>query len=169
MTANNIQRQNNDSQAFIDEDANSGFKFKDLVFLVLRYLHWFVLCAAIGGVIAYYNVKGKERIYASSASMMIKTSTSGGSESFRSSSTVNTLMGQNLILSTINNEIMVLKSQSNMESMVRKLNLCTNYSYRTKLAKRNKDLYKASPIEVTFPDGDEQAWISFSVEPVNDS
>ena len=54
---------NNNETSFLDDDANSGFKFKDFLFLVLRNLHWFILCAVVGGVIAYYQVRKQERIY----------------------------------------------------------------------------------------------------------
>ena len=163
----NINMRPNDMNAFFDENANSGFKFKDLVFLVLRNLHWFVICALIGGVVAYYIVSKQERIYASSATILIKSSlTSSGSESLRASTALGSL-GGGPVVSTINNEMMVLTSQSIMESMVRELNLNVSYSYKTKVSKRNKDLYKESPIEVRFPEMDEQAKASFSVRPVD--
>ena len=125
---NNTNMRPNDMNAFFDENANSGFKFKDLVFLILHNLPWFVLCAAIGGLIAFYNVRGKERIYASSSSILIKTLANGGSESFRGSAPLNLISGPGLVVSTVNNEVMVLRSQKNMEDMVRQLNLCTMYS-----------------------------------------
>ena len=136
---NNANKRPEDINSFFDESANSGFKFKDLVFLILRNLHWFVICALIGGVIAYYKVSLQERIYSSNATLLIKTSlTSSGSESLRGSATLGSIAG-GPIVSTINNEIMVLKSQSLMESMVRELNLNVFYSYKTKVSKRNKD------------------------------
>lgn len=104
---NSANKRPEDINSFFDESANSGFKFKDLVFLVLRNLHWFLICALIGGVIAYFNVSKQERVYASSATLLIKSSlTSSGSESLRSSSTLGSLAG-GPIVSTINNEIMV--------------------------------------------------------------
>ncbi len=151
--------------AFFDEDTNSGFKFKDVVFLVLRNLHWFLICALIGGLYAYYKVRNEDRIYASSATVMIKNGASAGSESMRGSSAINAIMGQGVVVSSVNNEMMVLKSQTNMENMVRQLNLNTSYRYKTKVAKRNKDLYKSSPVEVNFPDMDEQTTASFTVRP----
>ena len=154
--------------AFFDEDANSGFKFKDVIFLILRNLHWFILCAAIGGLYAYYKVRNEERVYASSATVMVKHGASAGSESMRGSSAINEIMGQGLVVSSVNNEMMVLKSQTNMENMVRKLNLNTMYSYKTKVAKRNKNLYKESPVEVTFPGMDEQTSATFTIRPVDD-
>lgn len=95
----NMNQKPNDMNAFFDENANSGFKFKDLVFLILHNLPWFVICAAIGGIIAFYNVRGKERIYDSSASMLIKTLANGGSESFRGSAPLNLISGPGLVVS----------------------------------------------------------------------
>ena len=154
----------NDANAFFDEDTNSGFKFKDLVFLILRNLHWFIICAAIGGVIAYYNVRGKERIYSSGSSLLVKTAPGGGAESFRGSAPMSVLSGSGLVVSTVNNEMMMLKSRTNMENMVRKLNLCMSYIYKSKMTKRATNLYKESPIEVMFPDMDEQANASIVVK-----
>ena len=154
----------NDSSAFFDEDTNSGFKFKDLVFLILRNLHWFVICAAIGGLIAFYNVRGKQRIYSSRSSLLIKTAPGGGAESFRGSAPMSVLSGSGLVVSTVNNEMMMLKSRSNMEKTARILNLCMSYTFKSKMTKRVTDLYKESPIEVAFPDMDEQANASIVVK-----
>ena len=168
MDANSTNNKNiNDVNAFFDEDTNSGFKFKDIVFLVFRNLHWFIIFALIGGAVAYYKVRTQERIYASRATMLIKTSASGGSESFRGSAPINKITGAGLVISTVNNEMMVLKSQRNMENMVRALNLNTSYAYKTKVAKRNKNLYKASPVEVKFLDLDDQTLATFSIKPID--
>ena len=140
-----------DINSFFDDNANSGFKFKDVVFLVMRNLPWFLICSLIGGVIAFYKVRGQERVYSSSSSLLIKTQASAGSESFRGSTALNAIQGVGPIVSTINNEMMIMKSQSNMERMVRQLNLNTMYSYSTKMVRRNQVLYKDSPVEVVFP------------------
>ena len=165
MENNKVNTASNDV-SFLDDDANSGFKFKDLLFLVLRNLHWFILCAVVGGVIAYYQVRKQERIYASSASLLIKTSSSGGAESFRGSAVMNAF-GDGIVVSSVNNEMMMLRSQTNMENMVRKLNLNTSYSYKTKVAKRNKDLYKTSPVEIDFLELDDQKGVAFTVKPTD--
>ena len=165
---NNINKKPEDINSFFDDSANSGFKFKDLVFLVARNLPWFLIFSIIGGLIAFYRVRGEDRIYASYSSMLIRTQASGGSESFRGSSTLNAIQGAGPIVSTINNEIMVMKSQGNMENMVRNLNLNTMYSYTTKVSRRNTVLYKNGPVEVVFPEMDEQASASFSLKPLSD-
>ena len=72
---NTNKNTSSNDNAFFDEDTNSGFKFKDVVFLVLRNLHWFLICALIGGLYAYYKVRNEDRIYSSSASVMIKKPT----------------------------------------------------------------------------------------------
>ena len=164
----NVRQKPEDLNSFFDESANSGFKFKDLVFLVLLNLPWFILFSMIGGIIAFYKVRGEERIYSSASSLLIKTANSGGSESFRGSAALNSINGPGLFVSTVNNEVMVMKSQTIMENVVRQLNLNVMYSYKTKVAKRNTDLYKDSPIDVTFPEMDEQANATFSVKPLDD-
>ena len=168
MDNNNLNTTSNDI-SFLDDDANSGFKFKDFIFLVLRNLHWFILCAAICGMYAYYKVRNQERIYASAASIMIKTTASSGSESLRGSTAISAITGQGVAISSVQNEMMVLKSQTNMENMVRQLNLNTMYSYKTKVAKRNKDLYKTSPVEVAFPGMEEETGVSFTVRPLDNN
>ena len=54
MNNDNKNKKPANEAAFFDEDTNSGFKFKDLVYLILRNLHWFLICALIGGLYAYY-------------------------------------------------------------------------------------------------------------------
>ena len=164
----NTNPNNNEDLSFL-EGNQSGIQFKDILFLVIRNLHWFALCALIGAGIAYYRVKGEERLYTSSASIMLKSGTSGGSETLRTSALMNEFASHGVANSSIFNEMMILRSQRLMEIVVRKLNLNTMYSYTTRLAKRNKALYKDSPIEVSFPDGNEQMSASFVVTPQNDS
>ena len=166
---NNINKRPDDINSFFDDSANSGFKFKDLVFLIARNLHWFLIFALIGGVIAYYKVRGEDRVYAAYSSILIRTQNSSGSESFRGSSALNAIQGVGPVVSTVNNEIMVMRSQSNMENMVRKLGLNTSYRYTTKVARRNTTLYKESPVEVSFPGMDEQAYASFRLTPIDGS
>ena len=44
MESNTTTNKNvNDVKAFFDEDTNSGFKFKDVIFLILRNLHGFII------------------------------------------------------------------------------------------------------------------------------
>ena len=155
----------NAEMSFLEEDDGNGIQIKDILFLILRNLHWFILCGLIGAGIAYWKVNGEERVYSSSASIMIKTGATSGSESIRSSSLMNQMLGNEGLVSTINNEIIILKSASLMDSVVRNLGLNVNYSYKTKVAKRNKALYQDSPVSVTIENLDESAYYSFIVTP----
>ena len=161
----NISPNNSEDLSFLEEGANTGIQFKDVLVLLIRNLPWFIICAAIGAGIAFYKVKGEERIYSSSATIMLKSGSSGGSESLRSSALINEFSGQGVALTYISNEMIIIKSQTLMESVVRKLNLNTMYSYNTRLAKRNKVLYKDSPVEVSFPEANEQLSATLIVTP----
>ena len=160
----NNKQNNSDDISFLEENSG-GIQFKDILFLVLHNLHWFILCALLGAGIAYYKVKGVEKVYSSSATIMLKTGSSGGSESLRSSAVMDEFMGRGVAVSSIFNEMMILQSQTLMERVVRLLDLNTMYSYTTRLAKRNKALYKDSPIEVHFPDANDQTSVSFVITP----
>ena len=58
---NNVTN-NTEDLSFL-EDSSSGLQFKDILFLVIRNLPWFILCALIGAAVAFYKVKGEEKIY----------------------------------------------------------------------------------------------------------
>ena len=120
---------NTEDLSFLEEDNSSSLQFKDILMLVVRNLHWFIICALIGGAIAYYKVKSEEKVYASSTSIMLKTGSSGGSESLRSSAILNQFTGGGVAISRIDNEIIIIKSQTLMEEVVRQLGLHTSYSY----------------------------------------
>ena len=160
----NTSTANNEDLSFLDSN-ESGIQLKDILFMVIRNIHWFILCAAIGAGISYYNVKGEEKLYSSSASIMLKSGVSGGSESLRTSAVLSEFTRNGVANSSIFNEMMIIRSQRLMETVVRRLDLNTRYSYTTRLAKRNKSLYKDSPVEVTFPDANEQLSASFVVTP----
>lgn len=161
----NVSANNSEELSFLEENGNSGLQFKDILMLIIRNLPWFILCALVGAGITYYKVKGQERIYASSATILLKSGSSGGSESLRSSALINEFSGGGVALSSISNEMIIIKSQTLMENVVRRLNLNTMYSYNTRIAKRNKTLYNDSPVEVVFPDANEQLSASLVVTP----
>ena len=54
----NNKQNSTDDTSFL-EDNGGGIQFKDILFLILHNLHWFILCAVIGAGIAYYiGVRG---------------------------------------------------------------------------------------------------------------
>lgn len=158
---------NSNDNSFMEEDAGSSINIKDILMLVLRNLHWFILCAAICGGYSYYKVRMEERIYSSGATIMIKTGSSGGSESVRSSAMMTQITGMGVAISSIDNEIIILKSAKLMERVVRDLELNKDYLYKTKIARRNSVLYDNSPIAVSFPELGEDSYVSFTVTPIS--
>ena len=163
--ANAPVENNSADMSFLEEDNGNGIQIKDILFIILRNLHWFILCGLIGAGFSYWKVSKEERTYASSASIMIKTGATSGSESIRSSSVMNQMLGNEGLVSTINNEIIILNSASLMDSVVRNLGLNVTYSYKTKVTKRNKVLYQDSPVSVNFENLDESAYYSFLLTP----
>ena len=57
----NIKQNNIEDTSFLDDNAG-GMQFKDILVLIVRNLHWFLLCALIGAGIAYYKVKSQDKI-----------------------------------------------------------------------------------------------------------
>ena len=110
----------NDEMSFLEDDGN-GLQLKDILYIILHNLHWFILCGLIGAGYSYWKVNGEERVYTSSASIMIKTGATSGSESMRSSNVMNQMLGNSGFVSTINNEIIIIKSVTLMDSVVRNL------------------------------------------------
>lgn len=158
---------NNNESSFLEEDSGSNIDIKDILMLVLRNLHWFILGALLFGGYAYYKVRMEERIYASNATILIKTGSSGGSESVRSSAMMTQITGIGVAISSLDNEIIILKSAKLMKRVVRDLDLNKDYLYKSKVARRNSVLYDNSPIEVTFPELDEETYVSFTVTPIS--
>ena len=79
------EEKKNDEMAFLDGN-NRGPKVhvKDVLFVVLRNLHWLVLCGVLGAVIAGYSVRHQNRVYESNARLLIKgSSTSSGDNTLR--------------------------------------------------------------------------------------
>jgi hypothetical protein len=57
-----------------------------------------------------------------------------------------------ITMNAINDEIIVLRSETPMLEVAKRLDLGTSYSYQTKLVKRIRDLYGESPINVQMLD-----------------
>ena len=49
--------------SFLDEKQSVSFHIKDLVFLLLRNIHWLLICALIGGVIANFVARRQDKVY----------------------------------------------------------------------------------------------------------
>ena len=152
------------NMAFLDE-GKKGPKLhvKDIVFIVLRNLHWLILCAAVGAFVAGYWVRHQNHVYQSSARVLIKGSSTGSNDnsSIREASIKSMFATRALYNSNINNEMMIFSSKSAMLEVARALELNVFYTSKTKIVNRVKDLYGESPIKVDFIDNGEDDVVAF--------
>ena len=135
------EEKKNADTSFLEEKKTQKIHVKDILFTVLRNLHWLVLCGAAGAIIAGYHVRHEDRVYESNARILIKGSSTGNNESLREASIKNMFSTRSLYNSSINNEMMILTSKSALTEVARNLKLNVIYTAKTRLVNRTKDLY----------------------------
>ena len=144
------------------KDANS-LSGKDIFFTVVRNLHWLLLCALVCGCLAYYLSDRMDRVYESHAKIRLNSVTRNRLENGASMLENITDRRVAITMNAINDEIIVLQSETPMLEVAKRLDLGTSYFYQTKLVKRIKDLYKESPIDVKMLDINENENATASV------
>ena len=151
--------------SFINRQQLSGYHVKDILFLMLRNLHWILLCAAVGAFLSYLFSSRQERIYESNAKILIRSGAglNINDDDAREGVIKNALGMSSFYSSSINNEIMILTSKTTILKAVEDLHLNINYTTKTRLTRRTKDLYGISPVIVDFNDADRQTQGSFVV------
>ena len=112
----------NTETSFLEEKKTQKIHVKDILFTILRNLHWLVICGAVGAAIAGYQVRGQNKVYSSSARILIvKTSTSSSSEeqTLREASVKNMFYRSPLYNSNVNNEMQIFSSKSTNSFSIR--------------------------------------------------
>ena len=142
--------------SFLDDKQSVSFHIKDLVFLLIRNIHWLVIFAVLGGLIANFIARRQEKVYQSTARILIRSGNDLGinDDDTREASIRSALGLRSFYSSTINNEMMILTSKSTIQKAVEDLHLNVVYSTKTRFFHRNKDLYGTSPVEIEFLDDD---------------
>ncbi len=153
---NNTNNTTQTNLSFLDDKQSVSFHIKDLVFLLLRNIHWLLLFALLGGVIANVVTRRQEKIYESNAKILIRGGNDVGvaDNNMRELSIRSTLGLQSFYSSTIYNEIMILTSKTTIQKAVEDLHLNISYTTETRFTHREKDLYNTSPIEIEMADDD---------------
>ena len=150
MTRNNT---NDDTDlSFLEKKDANALTGKDIFFTILRNLHWLILCAAIGAAIAYYISDRADRIYESHAKILVTSITRNRFDNGQSMLENITNRRVATTMDAINDEIIVLKSETPMLEVAKRLDLGTTYMCQTKLVKRVKDLYEDTPVRLKFLD-----------------
>ncbi len=133
----------NSETSFLDQKTGPKVHVKDVLVIVMRNLHWLLLCGAIGALVSGYWVRHQNRVYESSARLLIKGSSTGsGSDvsTMREASIKSMFANKSLYNSSINNEMMILSSKSAMLEVAKNLDLNVVYTTKTRLVNRVKDL-----------------------------
>ena len=152
----------NDLSFLEKKDANS-LSGKDIFFTILRNLHWLILCALICGAAAYYISDRANRIYESHAKIQINSITRNRLDNGASMLENITNRRVAVTMNAINDEIIVLQSETPMLEVANRLGLGTTYKYKTKLVKRVKDLYRDSPIVIKMLDVKDEEYADFDI------
>ena len=162
---------NKDSNtSFLSEGKKQEIHIKDILFTLLRNIHWLLICGAIGTFIAGYYVRHQDRIYESSARVLIKGSSTGSSNesTVREASVKSMFSTRSLYNSSINNEMMIFTSETAVREMAQSLKLNILYTTKTRVISRSKDLYGESPYTIDFVDDNEEATFFLDVVANND-
>ncbi|KIC94688.1 hypothetical protein, partial [Flavihumibacter solisilvae] len=128
----------------------------ELVFRYLKYLPWVILSVVIAVLIAFIYLRYTPNKYSSKGQMIIKVQNpfSSGDERFNSLFFIDA--GPNL-----KNEMVIIKSPSLVQRVVRKLGLQTQYTGIGKV--RSTLLYKTSPISLQIIKKNDSTNISLRV------
>ncbi len=104
----------------MQENIEEGIKIQELLQICLSKWKWFVLSVICTCAIAYFYIKTTPPVYTRTASVLIK-------EDGQSSSNVLSEYGIFQNNANVNNEIITFQALPQMEGVVRRLNLNTNY------------------------------------------
>ena len=162
-----MKQDNNSGYAFLDRKDTSRLSFKDILVTVVLNLHWIIIFAVIGGALAWWVSSRSECVYESHARIKIHSVTRNVSDDGLDRENIS-VKRSNGEWNTLGDEILIIKSETSMLEVARRLNLGMTYHCRTKMVKQPKDLYGDTPIEVILPDmsetGEASFWVSVSPE-----
>ena len=149
----NNHQDNDNNLDFLEKENKMTLHVKDILFLILRNIHWLILFAAVGAVVANFYARRQTRMYESYAQIIIKNNAANTSNPLRDVSQNVLAARSSYYTNNIDNELRILTAQSTMYKVVKNLNLNVSYMAETKLVKRDRDLYGESPIEVSSIEG----------------
>ena len=164
-----MSNENNQDLSFLEKKDANALTGKDIILTLIRNIHWFILFAVIGAAIAFYKVDRTDRIYESHSKIIISSVTRNRMNNGESMLDNITNRRIGISLNAINDELIILKSETPMLEIAKRLGLEQNYKCQTKLIKRVKDLYKESPIDVKMLDINPKDYASMTVTVQKDS
>ena len=128
-----------------DSNSQSDFNIKEQIFHYLQYWKWFVVSVLICLSFVFIYLRYYVVDYGAAASILIKDEKKGGTSEFSAFSDLNIFSAKN----NVANEIIVLKSRSLSQNVVKNLDLDISYFSEGRVVTR--ELYKEeSPINLVF-------------------
>ncbi|MBQ5620408.1 MAG: chromosome partitioning protein ParA, partial [Alistipes sp.] len=158
MTEQPIMPQNQGNE----ENSFEAITLHDIIEIFFTNWRWFVASVVLCLGVAYFYLASTPSIYKREAMLLIKDSRKGGDLEITAFSDLAGFQSRR----NVDNELYILQSRRLMIEVVKKLNLTTNYT--TQRGLRQQDLYKQSPIEVSFINDDNKQGRSLVVTPLND-
>ncbi len=136
--------------------------FLDLLSILLKNWYWVLISVAVCGTIGVFYAKKQSNIYQRSASVLVK----GQNDKNLAISELAALSGVrssslSMMSRAVENEMIVMRTEALVEETVKRLNLDINYLVENGLRKDN--VYKNTPITVTFIDGDPNESVQLEV------
>lgn len=153
--------------SFLDAEPSVGFHIKDLLYTLLRNIHWLILFGSIGTLIANISARRQDREYESNARIVLRGNATESDNSLREATVDNIFSNRPFYNTTVNNEVMILTSKTTMMKTVENLHLNITYSGNTKVVRRKKDLYGCCPISVDFLDNGKNDHVALTVTPID--
>ena len=140
-------------------NAEQGVNIADLFFYLASKWRWFLLSVIVFGSLAWYKYATATETYFSTATVIIKDP---------SNKTVTTGLDRfDSYINKVNvaNEILQFRSIGLMEEVVKRLHLDVDYKIKDGL--REKELYTASPLVLSYEEVLPERYISFVVTPLD--
>lgn len=134
-----------------------SFSLTDLIHLVLNNWYWFIISSVICLAVATFYIKKTPKTYSRTATILVKDSRKGGNSDLIAFSDV---AGVNTRKS-VDNELVILKSNKLRHDVARRLRLDIGYSDKEGLRPRN--LYGISPIAMSIINDNETDSFAFTL------
>ena len=146
------------------EEKEEVINIADLVQIVYANWKWYILSVIVCLGLAFLYLCCVNPIYERQASVLIKDEKGSGG-SIGGAASMFQDMGMFGVSRNADNEVLVYKSKRLMQEVVRRLRLDISYKQRNGL--RLSELYKKSPIQVSFPGTGEEQKLSLVVTPLS--
>lgn len=134
-----------------------SFSLTDFIHLIINNWYWFVISSVICLAVATFYIKKTPKTYSRTATILVKDSRKGGNSDLIAFSDV---AGVNTRKS-VDNELVILKSNKLRHDVARRLRLDIGYSDKVGLRPRN--LYRISPVAMSIVNDNETDSFAFTL------